>query len=216
MNDDGFTSSLWETPESDGGADESTAADFDSAQSAGNETPDAAPELEGAPTDLGNEADWEEIEADIAEISSSAVMRVSAEEAAIASSAVGLVTAQGDVTMQAAAAAVIIASGDVTLDKGGANAVIAGHDIAIERGVGSTFIAGNDIRINQGGGGLFVASKIKVKRGFVGVLLAREATVSEDSRVILDRTSAAWFGGLLGAVLVLGFGVLFGARRRRA
>jgi hypothetical protein len=74
---------------------------------------------------------------------------------------------------------------------------------------GAAAIMGTDeIELFQSGTCLAVADRADVKQGFVGILVASEASFQQDSKVIITAQNAVVFGAVValvfGAVVALG------------
>jgi hypothetical protein len=70
---------------------------------------------------------------------------------------------------------------------------------------GSAALIGNDeIELFQSGAVLAVADRVDVKQGFVGILVASEASFEQDSKVLITGQNAI----LLGAVCAVVFGAV--------
>lgn len=168
------------------------------------------------------------VEADIVQANVSVVGSVTAESAeanlsvvAIAKtddltavgSAIGLVTAEGDAEVNTSMVPLLIAKGDASFHQAYASAFIAGGTVDVRQG-GSPIIVGKQLSVEQGGGIVMLASEAQVSRGFVGLLVSPNATVSDDSRVLLSTKAAL----IIAAALLGGFGIvaiamLLGVRR---
>ncbi len=140
----------------------------------------------------------------------SAVGSAHAEEFEAVGSAVGFVSAGGDATITASFAPIVHAKGDIHVRQAYTSAVIAGSNMEITQAI-APIIVGKQLSVQQGGGVVMLAGEAEVKNGFVGVLLSPNATVSDDSRVLLSTKAAiiiaaALFGGfaLVAVVMVLG------------
>jgi hypothetical protein len=117
-------------------------------------------------------------------------------DASIGTSVVGVVSADS-VGIHQAAAAVIVVGGDASIDQGGAQVIVA-----------------QTVGIDQGGAAVLVAGEANLARSWVGVMAARNATLSDDSRVIIDTRAALIIGGLLfGGLGLVACAVFMGARR---
>lgn len=117
-------------------------------------------------------------------------------DAEITGSVIGALSADG-VAMRQAAAMAMVVSGDVAVSQGGASLIVARH-----------------VEVETGGACCIVASEASVARSWVGLMAARNATISDDSRVIIDTRA----GLIIGAFLFGGLGLLaaatyLGARR---
>ena len=78
------------------------------------------------------------------------------------------------------AAPIVSAKGDATFRQAYASAFISGGDVSISQG-GARSSSAARITIDTGGGVAVVASEATVRRGWIGLLFARHADVSEDS-----------------------------------
>lgn len=150
------------------------------------------------------------LEATKIQASLSAVASAHAEEFEAVGSAVGFVSAGGNATITASATPIVHAKGDINIRQSYTSAVIAGGDLEISQAV-APIIVGKQLSIEQGGGVVLLAGDAQVSKGFVGVLLAPKATLSDDTKVLLSTKAAliiaaAIFGGfaLVAVVLVLG------------
>jgi hypothetical protein len=117
--------------------------------------------------------------------------------------AVGLAQVDGDATVSLSAIPIMSAKGSVTFRQAYASAFISGSDVSISQG-GAPLIIGREISIDTGGGCAIVASEATVRHGWIGLLLARNVEVADDTRVFLDTR-----GSLILAVALLGgFGII--------
>lgn len=117
-------------------------------------------------------------------------------DASIGASFVGMVSADS-VGIHQGGAAVIVVDGDASIDQGGAQVIVA-----------------QTVGIDQGGAALLVAGEANLARSWVGVMAARNATLSDDSRVLIDTRAALIIGGLLfGGLGLVACAVFMGARR---
>ena len=84
---------------------------------------------------------------------------------------------------------------------------VEGHGQMSQCGAGAV-LASNEVAMSQSGAGLAIADRVDVRQGFVGVLVASEASFDEESKVIITAQSAILFGAVLavvfGAVVALG------------
>ncbi len=142
----------------------------------------------------------------------SAIMTADVEDLRTAGTAIGVATVGHDLELTTSAAALVSAKGDVTMHQAGAWALIGGGDVSVSQG-GSWVVVAKDYSVETGGNGVVAAAEANVSHGFVGFLLAPRATLSDDSRVIIDSKGAL----IIGAAFVLGLFILglFGARAAR-
>lgn len=118
-------------------------------------------------------------------------------------SAVGLVTAEGDVDINTSMVPLVIAKGDASFHQAYASAFIAGGTVDVRQG-GSPIIVGKQLSVEQGGGIVMLASEADVHHGFVGLLVSPNATLSDDTRVLLSTKAAL----IIAAAILGGFGIL--------
>lgn len=104
------------------------------------------------------------------------------------------------VQIQEGGAAIISAKNDISVTNGGAVAMLAGGNVNISSGGAQLMAAGGDMHIEEGGGMILVSRQARVSKGVIGFLLAREAVIGEDSRVIFNTPQAIALGAALGAV----------------
>jgi len=117
--------------------------------------------------------------------------------------AVGLAQVDGDVAVSLSAVPILSAKGGATFRQSYASAFISGGDVSISQG-GAPLIVGREITVDTGGAAAIVAGDATIRHGWIGMLLARNADVSEDTRVFLDTRGAL----ILAAALLSGFGIV--------
>lgn len=92
---------------------------------------------------------------------------------------------------------------NVSMANAGALSVVAGGNMEVTNGGAQVIITGGDISVTNGGGLLLVGQQASAKKGFFGIAITSQMTLSEDSRVLLDTPRAAIFGAAFGAVFGL-------------
>jgi len=168
------------------------------------------------------------VEADIVQANLSAVGAVTAESAeanlsavgvtktddlTVVGSAIALATVEGDAEVNTSMVPLLIAKGDARFHQAYASAFIAGGSVDVRQG-GSPIIVGKELSVEQGGGVVMLASEAQVGHSVVGLLVSPNATISDDSRVLLSTKAAL----IIAAALLGGFGIvaiamLLGVRR---
>lgn len=143
----------------------------------------------------------------------SAIGLAKTEDLTVVGSVVGIASTEGDTEINTSATPLVITKGDASFHQAYASAFIAGGCVDIRQG-GSPIIVGKQLSVEQGGGLVMLASEAQVNRGFVGLLVSPNATVSDDSRVLLSTKAAI----IIAAALLGGFGIvavamLLGVRR---
>lgn len=152
----------------------------------------------------------EEFEVHTLEVQSSAVGSLKAEEAGVVSSAVGVVSATGDVSIDSSFAGAVLAGGAVDMTQAGSIDVLTKGDVSMHQAGTVVLLSGRDVTIDTGGAGVSMARTTTVRNGWVGFLLSGRTELSDDSRVILDAKAAAVFGLVFGGIMILAFGGLAG------
>jgi len=128
-------------------------------------------------------------------------------------SALGLAQVDGDAEVSLSAVPFLVSRGDATFRQAYASAFIAGGDIAVSQG-GAPLIVGKKVTIDSGGGAVLLAGKARVSRGWIGLLFAKDAEISDDSRVVLTTRGALIVAAaLLGGFGLIAIGVYCGARK---
>ena len=120
--------------------------------------------------------------------------------------ALGSMEVDGKARVRESAVGMLAVKGDAKLKRGCAGAIMAEGDVSVtQSGVG--LIMGRSVGVERSGGCVMVGSETTVQRGWVGLLLARKADISDDSRVLIDWKAAlilsAVFLGLFGVVVVV-------------
>lgn len=123
------------------------------------------------------------------------------------------VTAQEDLSAKNSLVFMARAEGNMEIKGSGGMTMVAGKDMQITNGGAQVMVAGAGIELVNSGAQLMVAGgEIKVQKGFVGVAVTNQLSLSEDSKVLLDKPQAILFGAAFGAVFGL---VSFLLRKRK-
>lgn len=133
----------------------------------------------------------------------SAVGYAKADSVTAIGSAIALANAEGDVDINTSAVPLVIAKGDAAFHQAYASAFIAGGTVDI-RQAGAPIIVGKQLSVEQGGGVVMLASEADVHHGFVGLLVSPNATLSDDTRVLLSTKAAL----IVAAAILGGFGIV--------
>lgn len=128
-------------------------------------------------------------------------------------SAIGFARVDGDAQVRLSAVPLLVAKGDAEFRQAYASAFIAGGTVSVSQG-GAPMIAGRSVSVERGAGVAVVAGEATVRRGLIGVLLAKDARLSEDSRVLLSTKAALIIAlALLGGFGLVAAGLVLGAKR---
>lgn len=131
-------------------------------------------------------------------------------ELGVSTSLVGGVSASGDVDLTTSAVGIIAAKQNVDFRQGWVNNVFSAGNVSVSQG-GNGFMIGKSAMLENAGSVAVLAGDVKVRRGWIGLLLAGKTEVSEDSHVIIGTKAAliiaaALLGGLGLVALVLLYG----------
>ena len=118
-------------------------------------------------------------------------------------SAIGIANVAGDSDIRFSTCSIMYSKGNGSFHQAYASAVIAANEMAVSQG-GAPLAVARKISFEQGGSCVAVAGKVKVRRSFVGVLMAANAEVSEDTRILMTGKGVL----ILAAALLGGFGLL--------
>ncbi|MDO8916321.1 MAG: hypothetical protein Q7W16_09600 [Coriobacteriia bacterium] len=122
--------------------------------------------------------------------------------------AFGSMDVTGDTVLRQSAIGMLSAKGSSTLERGCVGAVMAEGDVTVRQSAPGLII-GRRVEAEHSGSCVMVGSETEVRRGWVGLLLSRKTTLSEDSRVLFDWKAAlilaAVMLGIFGIVLVIVF-----------
>jgi hypothetical protein len=144
--------------------------------------------------------------------SMTAIGSVSAEEFEASQCAIGTASVDGDVSIDASAIGVLSAN-SVGIHQGMASVMVVDGDVSIDQGA-AQFVVARTVGIEQGGVGTLIAGEANLARSWVGIMAARNATLSDDSRVIVGTRAALIIGaGLLGGLACVACALFMGARR---
>lgn len=138
--------------------------------------------------------------------------QVVAHDASINNSFVGVVRAAGSASVANSIAGGFVAGQNLEVAEGFGNAFVAGANIEMKGSAGLSLVAGANIDIHGGGGGILSCKQATVEGSTIGVLIAPEAALGENVKVVMSTTQAIAMGAAFGLVVSV-FGLLF--RRRR-
>lgn len=171
----------------------------------------AAEELGGEYPGIDDDADFVEVE--MMEASMTAIGTVSTEEFEGSQCLIGNVAIEGDASLSGSAVGMLTA-GSVGLHQSGAMVIVVDGDAAIEQG-GAQVVFAQSVGLENAGAGVLVAGDASVARSWVGLMAARNATISDDSRVVIDTRSALIIGGFLfGGLGLLAAAMMFAVHKR--
>jgi hypothetical protein len=142
-------------------------------------------------------------EAEIVHMNATAVATARAGSLAATQSAIGSASVDGDASIDTSLVGMVSAKGNAALKQGCAAAIMAEGDVTVSQG-GGAVIVGRTVDVDQGGSCVMVSGETTASRSYVGLLLSRKASFSEDSRVLFDWKAAL----ILAAVMLGGVGLV--------
>jgi hypothetical protein len=136
-------------------------------------------------------------------LNKSALGRAQADTAEVKMSAVGMLTTQS-ANFKASSVAAALVKGDASLAWSSAQMVGSTKDVTLTNSGGQIMLAGNNIEVLRGGAAVMAARSVTVQRGLVGMVVAQNATLGDDTKVLLKPTGAAALGAGFGAGAIAG------------
>jgi hypothetical protein len=116
----------------------------------------------------------------------------------------GSVTAQNDLAISNSLVFVTRGESDLNVQDSGGVAMVAGGNLQLTNGGAQVIVAGGGMELTNGGAQIMVVGgEMNAHKSFVGVAIANQLNLSEDSKVLLDKTQALIFGVALGAVFAV-------------
>jgi hypothetical protein len=152
--------------------------------------------------ELIDESECDVVEVDVLEAKAAALASVSTVELSAKGSAIGKASVEGDAEVSNSVVGMVNA-GSVGLYRGAALVMVGDGESAIEQGFAEVVVS-RAVGLNKSGAGVVVAGDASVARSWVGVMAARNAVLSGDSRVIIDMKAVL----VLAAALLGGFGLI--------
>jgi hypothetical protein len=137
------------------------------------------------------------------QVDTTAIANVTAGSLTATQSAIGSANVTGEAMVDTSFVGMVSSKGNASLKQGVACAIMAEGDVSISQGGGAVLV-GKNVDIDQGGSCVMVSGETNASRSYVGLLLSRKASFSEDSRVLFDWKAAL----ILAAVLLGGVGIV--------
>jgi hypothetical protein len=124
----------------------------------------------------------------------------------------GVMRTDADARLENSLVAAVVAGADITMKDSLGCAVVAGKDVHMQDCLGKVVVAGGNVTLRGGGAGVMYSRQAAVEAGTIGVLIAPQAALREQVRVLMTGRQAALLGAAFGLTAGL-LGLLF--RRRR-
>ena len=143
----------------------------------------------------------------------SAIARADTNELAATASAVAFARVNGTAEARFSQVSMAYVTGDIHVNQCYTSAFVAGNKVAVHQGL-VPLAAARKIKFDQAANCVSVAGNVKVKRSFVGLLLAGKSEVSEDSKILLTgRGLLIIAAAVLGGFGLVALAIMFGANR---
>jgi hypothetical protein len=150
-------------------------------------------------------------------LSKSALGRAQADTAEVKMSAIGALSTQS-ANIKASSVASAYVKGNASLAWSSAQLVGSTKDVTLTNSGGQIMLAGNDIEVHRGGAAVMAARTVTVHRGLVGMVVAQNAILGDETKVLLKPTGAAALGAGFGAGAIAGLllaGLMPGRRKHK-
>jgi len=179
--------------------------------------PEVTAEMEpGGQSDLAAEM----LAAEDTQVTLSGACTVHAQSLSASGSAIGVASVDGDTTITASLAPIVVSRGNTMVRQSYTSGVIVGGGAnTMMHQSFAPLIIGKTMDVTQSGGCVLASSEASIKQSWIGMVVAPNVTVSEDSRVLLSTraaliVAAALLGGMGLIALAIGL-ASSNARRRR-
>jgi hypothetical protein len=156
-----------------------------------------------------------ETEQEVTSVRSGLVGVARGETVEISRGAVAVSASKGAVSLKQGLTGAVIAGGDASVAQGYATALAVAGDATVKQAGAQWLFAAGDVDVEFGGAVLVAAPRVTVRRGFVGLLAAKNAVLEDGAKVLLRPTGAAALGAAFGAAFAIVAAVAFLGRRRR-
>lgn len=167
---------------------------------------------EETPSDDASAFEEDFVDVDIMEASMTAFGTVSCDEMSATHSAIASASVAGDAELDGCIVGALSADG-VAIRHGGAIAMAVAGDAAVSQGAAQLIVA-KHADLESSGTGILVTGDATLARSWVGFMAARNAEITDGSRVIIDTRAGLIIGAFLfGGLGLLACAVYFGARR---
>lgn len=153
------------------------------------------------------------VEAGDVEVSLSAIASSASASLDATGSAIGIATVSGNADASLSAIGAVSSKGNATVNQSYANAVIAAGDASMAQSA-APLVVSRTVTFDQGASLVTVSGSASASRSFIGLLLAGDAEVSEDSRVLITGTGVAIIAAaVLGGFALVAIALAYSANR---
>jgi hypothetical protein len=128
-------------------------------------------------------------------------------------SALGNVSVEGDAEVSASAVGGLSTIGSAAVRQSIVGAIMSDGEASLSQGMAPLIMA-KRVDMSTSGACVVAADDVSVTKSWIGLMAARNATLSEDSRVVIDWRAALIIGALLmGGFAIVAVGVFLAGRR---
>lgn len=132
--------------------------------------------------------------------------QVTARDAQITDSLVGMVQAEGSASVTDSACGAVVAGQGAQVENSFSQAVVAGAGIEMKNSGGGVLVAGAGIEMANSSSGILYSRQAKVENSTITVLLTPQAELGENVKVSMTTVQAIAFGAAFGLFAgLLGF-----------
>jgi hypothetical protein len=146
------------------------------------------------------------LRAESAQLSMSAVARLQADKVTGRLSAAALCRAE-TIEFDRSSVGLALSKDSASVSQGMSRVVAAGHNADLHMSAAGAVLAGKTARLRTAGAGIVAAPQVTVDRGWIGLLLAGKADLT-DTKVMVRPGGAAAVAAAFGAALAVGLAVL--------
>lgn len=130
-----------------------------------------------------------------------AARRTDEEHASFERGVKGTFSAQEDLNMDRSGALLVKAGRDLAISNSAALAIVAGGDVGCTNGIAQAMVVGGNFNLTNGGAEVMVVGgNATLKKSFILAVIAKQVSLEEGSRVLLNMPQAIAFGAAMGAV----------------
>lgn len=148
----------------------------------------------------GEEAAFNSLEADTANLKLSAVATAKVTELNADMSAIGAVSGVEKARAMRSAVGVLASNTETQLTQGYASMVLSAGDVEITQAGAQLVVAAGDVEMSQAGALIAAGKSVSINEGWVGILASPEAQIAEGVKVAFGPREAVIFGAVFGAV----------------
>lgn len=153
------------------------------------------------------------LEADIVDATGCAFARASTSDLGMGASAIALAEVHGDAWARFSAVALAYAEGDITLSTSYTSAVVAGGVVEMKTSL-APVVAGKEVSLDTSWACIAAGGEVTVENSWVGIVISPDATIAENSRVLITPRVGLLIGAFLfGGLGLIALAIYVGARR---